>query len=108
MSQLITTTALVVLFFAELLADTKPAEKPGRAERLKTIQGDYAKARDEFGKAIRAGTIKPNAEGEYPGWADLLKRFTKPARELIDADPTDAVALDALVFCLNDLGAGDA
>jgi thiol-disulfide isomerase/thioredoxin len=107
MPWLVTSTALLALFLARPPADDQPAEKPGRADRLKAIRDDYQKARDDFGKAIRAGTIKPNADGEHPGWADLLKRFAKPARELIDADPADAVALDALVFCLNDLGAGD-
>src|SRR5690242_9574393 len=98
MPWLVTCTALLALFLARSPADDRPSEKPGRADRLKAIRDDYGKARDDFGKAIRAGTIKPNADGEYPGWAGLLKRFAKPARELIDADPTDAVALDALVF----------
>lgn len=82
-------------------------EPPSRADRLKAIQDEYAKASEEFGKDIRAGKIKPNEQGEYPGWTDLLKRFAKPTCELIDADPADAVALDALVFSLNDLGAGE-
>jgi thiol-disulfide isomerase/thioredoxin len=37
----------------------------------------------------------------------VIKRFAKPARELIDADPADAVALDALLFSLNELEVGD-
>src|SRR5207249_1622183 len=44
---------------------------------------------------------------DYPGWDDMVKRYTKQAHELIDADPSDAVGLDALVFCLDALGAGD-
>ncbi|MCS6975725.1 MAG: hypothetical protein NZM31_01785, partial [Gemmatales bacterium] len=81
-------------------------EPPSRADRLKAIQDEYAKASEEFDKDIQAGKIKANEQGEYPGWSDLLKRFAKATRELIDADPADAVALDALVFSLNNLGAG--
>src|SRR5688572_22619697 len=82
-------------------------DKPSRVDRLQSIRAEYAKAREDFGKAIGAGTIKPNEDGEYPGWAQVIKRFAKPARALIDADPADAVALDALLFSLNELGAGD-
>jgi len=82
-------------------------DKPSRVDRLQSIRAEYAKAREDFGKAIRAGTIKPNEDGEYPGWADVIKRFAAPARALIDADPADAVALDALLFSLNELGVGD-
>ncbi len=108
MPRLLAGAALVALALTSVLADDKPAAQPGRADRLKAIREDYAKARDEVVKAIRAGTIKPNADGDYPQWTEMQKRFVKPARELIDADPADAVALDALVFCLSDLGAGDA
>jgi RNA polymerase sigma factor (sigma-70 family) len=96
--------ALVVAWVPD---DDKPA-KPDRAALLKAIREEYQKARTEFGQAIRAGTIKPDADGDYPGWSDLLKRYTKRAHQLIDANPADAVGLEALVFCLDDLGAGDA
>jgi len=92
---------------AQAPANDKPSEKPDRAALLKTIREEYRKARTEFGQAIRAGTIKPDADGEYPGWTDLLKRYTKRAHQLIDANPADAVGLEALVFCLDDLGAGN-
>src|SRR4051794_32527545 len=59
-------------------------------------------------EAIGAGTIKPNADGDYPEWTAMQERFAKPVRELIDAAPADAVALDAIVFCLDGLGEGDA
>jgi thiol-disulfide isomerase/thioredoxin len=108
MSRLIAGTVLLSLSLAPLPADDKPAAKSGRAERLKAIQDEFTKARDDMGKAIRAGTLKPNADGDYPEWAELQKRFAKRTRELIDADPADAIALDALVFCLDDLGAGEA
>jgi RNA polymerase sigma factor (sigma-70 family) len=84
----------------------KPAAGPSRAERLKAIRDTYTKERDEFSKAIRAGKIKLDADGKYPGWADVVERYAKLARKLIDEDPTDAVGCDALVFCINDLGSG--
>ena len=93
---------------AKLLpAQGQPTRKADRADLLKAIQKDFDKAREEFRKAIQAGTIKPDAEGEYPGWTDLLKRFTKRTHAVIDANPADAVGLDALSFCLEDLQAGD-
>jgi thiol-disulfide isomerase/thioredoxin len=107
MGRLIAVTVLTALTLARLPADDTPPGNAGRADRLKAIRDKHAKAREELGKAIRAGTIKPNADGDYPGWTDLLKRCTKQARAVIDADPADAVGLDALVFCLSDLGAGE-
>ena len=98
-------SSLVVLVFAGFPSPLRA--NPSRVDRLQSIRAEYAKAREDFGKAIRAGTIKPNEDGEYPGWAEVIKRFAKPARALIDADPADAVALDALLFSLNELGAGD-
>jgi thiol-disulfide isomerase/thioredoxin len=97
---------------AELVAppaakDDKPAPSSPRADSLKTIQDEFQKASAEIAKAIQSGTMKPNENGEYTEWLTLAKKTLKPARELIDADPTDPVALDALIFCLNDLGAGE-
>jgi len=97
----------VVVLAPQSAAATEPFGKPDRVERLKAIREEYAKARADFGKAIQAGTIKPDADGEYPGWAEIVKRFTKQAREVIDAEPADGVGLEALMFCLSDLGAGD-
>jgi thiol-disulfide isomerase/thioredoxin len=108
MLRLIAGTVLLALFLTPLQADDKAPEKPGRADRLKAIQDEFQKARDDLGKAIRDGTIKPNAEGDYPEWTEVQKRFAKPLRELIDAEPADAVALDALLFFLTSLGAGEA
>lgn len=107
MVRFIASVVLTVLFGIPLPADETPIGKSGRAELLKAIREDYEKARDNFGKATRAGTIKPNADGEYPGWADVLKRYAKRAHEVIDANPGDEVALDTLLFCLDDLGAGE-
>src|SRR5262249_44465722 len=100
--------ALLALLLAPLQADDKAAVKPGRAERLKKIQDEFQKARDDLAKAIRDGTIKPNADGDYTEWAEVQKRFAKPLQELIDADPADPVTLDAVLFLLTAVGAGDA
>lgn len=87
--------------------DDQPAPSSPRADRLKAIQDEFQKANAEIAKAIQSGNMKPNENGDYPEWLKLVKKTLKPARELIDADPTDLVALDALIFCLNDLGAGE-
>src|SRR5262249_23392229 len=100
-------SALLMAFFPGQLPADKPSGNSDRAALLKAIRDDYAKAREDFGKATRAGTIKPDADGDSPGWTDLVKRYTKRAHKVIDADPADAVGLDALVFCLDDLGAGE-
>lgn len=84
----------------------KPSAGPSRADRLKAIRDAYTKERDKFSKAIRAGKIKEDADGKYPGWADILERYAKSARKLIDEDPADAVGCDALVFCIAELGSG--
>ena len=104
MRKLATFLTVITLAFGGLRAD----DKPGRAEQLKAIRADLAKAQDDFRKEMKAGTIKPDAEGEYPGWTDLLKRFVKPTRALIAADPADAVALDAILFAVRELDAADA
>ena len=100
--------ATLLTVFSLALGGLRADDKPGRAEQLKTIRADLAKAQEDFRREIKAGTIKPDAEGEYPGWTDLLKRFVKPTRPLIEADPADAVGFDALVFALTELGATDA
>jgi RNA polymerase sigma factor (sigma-70 family) len=84
----------------------RPSAEPSRADRLKAIKEAYTKARDEYGKAVGAGTIKPDADGKYPGWAEVVERHARLARKLLDEDPADAVACDALVFCIADLGTG--
>ena len=100
---LVASTLLVTL----LLSDDKPVVKPERADRWKAIREEHKKASADFSKDITAGKIKPNEDGEYPGWDDLRKRFVKKAHEVIDADPADAVGFEALLFCLTDLGAGE-
>src|SRR4051812_45205438 len=91
MPSFLSSAVLVAMCFTLASAD----DMPSKADRLQLIRAEYAKAREDFGKAIGAGTIKPNEDGEYPGWAEVIKRFAKPAHALIDADPADAVALDA-------------
>ncbi len=81
-------------------------QQPSRAERLKAIRDAYTKERDKFREAIRAGTIKPDADGNYPGWADMIERYAKSTLKLIDEDASDEVGCDALVFCIADLGIG--
>lgn len=103
MTRLLTLLALLTIPFS-VYAD----DKPDRAAQLKAIRADLAKVGAEFRQAIKAGTIKPDDEGEYPAYADALKRFVKPTRAVIDADPADAVGLEALLFALGELEATDA
>ena len=104
MRRLVTIGTLLALALSGLRAD----DKPGRAEQLKAIRADLAKADAEFRKAIKDGTIKPDTDGEYPGWAESHKRLVKPTRAVIDADPADALGLEALLFALAELKATDA
>jgi RNA polymerase sigma factor (sigma-70 family) len=82
-----------------------PSE-PSRADRMKVLREAYIKARDQFSKDIQAGKIKADEDGKYPGWADVLEKYAKSARKLIDEDSRDAAACDALVFSIADLGSG--
>lgn len=104
MTRLVTIGTLLALALGGLRAD----DKPSRAEQLKAIRADLAKAQVEFRAKIKDGTIKPDAEGEYPGWAELGTRFVKPTRAVIDINPADALGLEALLFALGDLKATDA
>jgi thiol-disulfide isomerase/thioredoxin len=101
---------IVCVFFfciGQGLADDKAGSGSSRADQLKKIQEEYNKARTELGNDIRAGKIKPAENGDYPGWMDTKKRYAKQARELIDADPSDAISLEAIIFSLRDVGAAD-
>ncbi len=100
---LVASTLLVTM----LLSDDKPAAKSDRADRLKAIREEHKKASADFNNEITAGKIKPNEDGDYPGWDDLRKRFVKKAHEVIDADPADAVGFEALLFCLTELSASE-
>jgi thiol-disulfide isomerase/thioredoxin len=78
-------------------------DKSDRAEQLKAIQADYRTARDELFKAIRAGKVKAAKDGSISELAELQQRAAKRTRELIDAGPKDAVALDAILFSMREL-----
>ena len=104
MRKLATLLTVITLALGGLRAD----DKPGRAEQLKTMRADLAKAQAEFRAKIKAGTIRPDDEGDYPGWADLGTRFVRPTRAVIDINPADALSLEAMLFALGDLKATDA
>jgi thiol-disulfide isomerase/thioredoxin len=110
MPRLTLTAAAFALFLAPLPADDKPAPRPGdapsRAEQFRAMRAEYDRAFDEIATAIRAGKLKPSKEGSYPELAGLQRRFAGRARALIDADPKDEVALDAILFSTERLGAG--
>lgn len=82
------------------------AGSPSRADRLKAILADFEKERAAFSAGIRAGKFKPNADGSYPDWEPLRSRYAKRLRALITADPTDAVALEAIQKTLGQLSTG--
>lgn len=103
MARLFLGIILAILFSAPLAAD----DRPTRADQLKSLREDHRKARDEFAKGVRDGSIQRNADGEYPSWEASRQRLASQARELIDADPGDAVGRDAIAFILLDLGLGD-
>src|SRR5262249_3161353 len=52
---------------------------------------------------IRAGKAKADKDGGYPALAELRQRFAERIRKFIDADPKDAVALDAALFSIRQL-----
>jgi hypothetical protein len=83
----------------------KPKTASSRAEQLKAIETEYQSAWDAIGEDIRAGKIKPSHDGGYPEIVELGKRFAPRLRRLIDANPKDEVALDAIVFGITKLNA---
>jgi hypothetical protein len=107
MSRLIGPVAIVLLAASCIGANDQTGDKPtgpsSRAERLKTIEADYQAALDAVIGAIRAGKVKAGKDGTYPELAQLRGRFAKLTRELIDADPKDDVALDAILFSMGKL-----
>ena len=85
----------------------KPHDLPARVAELKAIQADYKTALDLFGKDVRAGKIKATQDGTYTELAEVQRRFAKRARVLIDINPKDEVALDALIFAMRQLVADE-
>jgi len=96
-----------ILVASSLVADNNPAAKlkdsPSRGEQLNAIQTDYQKELAEVGKAISAGKVLATKDGTYVELAELRQRFAKRTRQLIDADPKDEVALDAILFGIQQL-----
>jgi thiol-disulfide isomerase/thioredoxin len=111
MSRLLRAVVAVLLALPWTGTDDKLAAQvngtPRRAERLKAIQADYQAALDELNKAIRAGKVKAADDGGYREVADLRKRTAERVRVLIDADPKDGAALDAILFSMCSLGADE-
>lgn len=107
MSQFAVLALVVAVSLGGQPADDKASGGSDRAVQLSAIQSEFKKANDDLVKSIRVGAIKPDANGEYREWTEIQRRFAKQARGLIDADPADAVGLDAIVFCLSDLQAGE-
>ncbi len=78
-------------------------EPPTRAKRLETLRAEFEQAGVDFRRDIRNGKLKPDADGDYPEWAERVKRFEKPARELVLENPADELGLNAILFCLTEL-----
>jgi thiol-disulfide isomerase/thioredoxin len=98
--------AVAALFAPALTADkaaAKPQGPPDRAGQLKAVKADYQAELAKLVEAIRAGRVKALPDGSYREVAELRARFPRRARGLIDADPKDAVACDALLFSMRDL-----
>ena len=104
MLHLVTLATLISLIASGVRAD----DTPDRAAQLKAVRANLSQAAAEFRQEVEAGTVKPDDEGEYPAWIEVSKRFVQPTRAIIEADPADAVGLEALLFALGDLDAADA
>ena len=91
--------------FAPLAAGDEP---PTRAKRLETLRAEFEQAGVDFRRDIRNGKIKPDADGRYAQWAEMVGRFSTPARDLALENPGDATGLEVLLFSLTQLGAEDA
>jgi thiol-disulfide isomerase/thioredoxin len=79
--------------------------KRPRAEQFEAIQADYQKAFAEVVGAIRAGKVRAGQDGGYAEVAALRSRFARRTREFIDAGPKDEIALDAILFAVQQLAA---
>jgi thiol-disulfide isomerase/thioredoxin len=95
---------LAVLVFTTLtLLTIQAGDEPTRAERLKAIQEEFKIADQDFWDAVKANKIPSNQDDEYPVWYELAKKYIKLTRDLIEADPTDKVAFEAIGFILRRL-----
>jgi RNA polymerase sigma factor (sigma-70 family) len=84
----------------------RPGERTDRAEELKAIEAQYRAERASILEGVRAGKIQEK-DGRVPELAELQKRVAGRVRRLIGADPKDAVALDAILFSMQDLVADE-
>jgi RNA polymerase sigma factor (sigma-70 family) len=84
-------------------APTPAPAAPSRAEQLKTIEAEYRSAYEEVLAAIRAGKVQADKDGGFAEVAAVRRRFAERVRRLIDADPKDEVALDAILFGCREL-----
>jgi thiol-disulfide isomerase/thioredoxin len=95
MRQLMFAACLVMLIQAPLVrADDKPANRAGE---VKAIQTDFTKEQQEWAKAMRAAKTddeKKEAGKKRPAVAEYVKR----AQKIVDDDPKDDAAFDALMF----------
>ena len=103
MRRLVTILAASALVLGGVRAD----DKPGRAEQLKAVRADLAKAQAELNAAAANGPSKFDAQGNSPEWAGAHERAVKATRELIDADPADAAGIDAILYAVTELFVAD-
>ncbi len=94
----------ICLMSAALLAGAadKPAAPPTRAEQVKALRAEFEKSRDKLIADIRAGKLKAK-DGAYPDLAALEAESAAKVATLIDADPTDDAALDALLLIVGEI-----
>src|ERR1051326_5435336 len=79
----------------------KSNDTSSRTEQFKSLESEYRKAYDEYMQTLRSAKTKEEREaasGKAP-W----ERFAPKVRQLIEADPKDEIALDAILFSLTDL-----
>lgn len=80
----------------------KPPDKPeakGRAEQFQAIQDDLDKAQRDFIAAYRAAKTDEERQAVRDK-QPKREQFADRAWKLIEADPKDAVAFDALIWVL--------
>jgi thiol-disulfide isomerase/thioredoxin len=88
---------------AGLFADDKPAKsdevKSKRADEMKAIRESFIKAQQDWVKEMQAAKT-PEERAEAQKKRPDPKESVQRAQKLVDADAKDAVALDALIFII--------
>jgi thiol-disulfide isomerase/thioredoxin len=114
MKRFVLPALVAVLVTGSLLrADDKPAKpdevKSNRPDEIKAIRAAWAKAGQDWSKEFQAAKT-PEEKAELQKKRPNPKEYLDRAQKLVDADPKDAVALDALTFIIqnNQLGAAKA